>query len=43
MFTGNDAVLPSGAITDKYVTDFDTLTTMGNELLADLVSQLGLE
>lgn len=42
MFTGDDAVLPSSAISDKYVTDFDTLTTMGNELMADLVSELGL-
>lgn len=42
VFTGKDAVLPSSAITDKYIKDFATLTSMGDSLMEDLVSELGL-
>jgi chitosanase len=42
VFTGDDAVMPSSAINNNYVTDFDTLKSMGDEFMADLVSSLGL-
>lgn len=42
VFTGDDAVLPKSAINNNYVTDFDTLKSMGDEFMADLVNSLGL-
>ncbi|KIN03526.1 glycoside hydrolase family 75 protein [Oidiodendron maius Zn] len=42
VFTGNDAVLPSSAIGNNYLTNFNKLTSMGNQLLTDLVDELGL-
>jgi hypothetical protein len=42
VFTGDDAVLPDSAINNNYVTDFDTLKSMGDEFMTDLVSSLKL-
>lgn len=42
VFTGDDAVLPDSAINNNYVTDFDTLKSMGDEFMTDLVNSLGL-
>lgn len=42
VFTGDDAVLPDTAINNNYVTDFDTLKSMGDEFMTDLVKSLGL-
>lgn len=42
VFTGDDAVLPDSAINNNYVTDFDTLKSMGDEFMTDLVSSLNL-
>ena len=42
IFTGDDAVLPDSAIGNNYLTDFATLTSMGNSFMADLVDELGL-
>lgn len=42
VFTGDDAVLPKSAINKNYVTDFDTLKSMGDEFMTDLVKSLGL-
>lgn len=37
-----DKVLPSTAINSNYVTNFDTLRTMGDDLVGKLVTQLKL-
>ncbi|PLB45331.1 hypothetical protein P170DRAFT_513354 [Aspergillus steynii IBT 23096] len=42
VFTGKDAVLPSSAINQNYITNFGTLRSMGNKLASDLVSSLAL-
>ncbi|CBF73882.1 uncharacterized protein ANIA_11051 [Aspergillus nidulans FGSC A4] len=42
VFLGEDAVLPASAMNDKYITDFDTLRAMGDELVNALVSNIGL-
>ena len=42
VFTGDDAVLPDSAIGNNYLTNFNQLTGMGNQLLTDLVDELGL-
>lgn len=41
-FTGDDAVLPSSAIGENYLTNFNALKTLGDKLMGDLVSSLGL-
>ncbi|THC93412.1 hypothetical protein EYZ11_007107 [Aspergillus tanneri] len=40
LFTGEDAVLPSSALGENYITDFDTLRSMGDRLLKNLVPNL---
>ncbi|KAL4760378.1 fungal chitosanase of glycosyl hydrolase group 75-domain-containing protein [Aspergillus foveolatus] len=42
VFLGDDAVLPASAMNHKYITDFDTLRAMGDELVNALVSNIGL-
>lgn len=42
VFLGEDAVLPASAMNDKYITDFDTLRAMGDELVNALVSNIRL-
>ncbi|KAK1138500.1 hypothetical protein N8T08_002450 [Aspergillus melleus] len=42
VFTGKDAVLPSSAINEHYITNFGTLKSMGNKLMSDLASSLAL-
>ncbi|EKV12501.1 Fungal chitosanase, putative [Penicillium digitatum] len=42
VFTGNDAVLPGSAVTDKYITDFTALRTMGDRLVTALAQNLQL-
>ena len=42
VFTGDNAVLPDSAIGNNYLTNFNKLTSMGNQLLTDLVDELGL-
>ncbi|KAF9884410.1 hypothetical protein FE257_001810 [Aspergillus nanangensis] len=42
LFTGDDSVLPSSALNENYVTNFDTLRSMGDKLVNALVSNLGL-
>ncbi|CAI7644971.1 unnamed protein product [Penicillium glandicola] len=42
LFTGDDAVLPSSALTKNYVTNFSTLRSMGDKLMTTLAKNLGL-
>ncbi|KAJ5087210.1 hypothetical protein N7456_010826 [Penicillium angulare] len=42
LFTGKDAVLPSSALSNNYVTNFTTLRSMGDKLINSLVKSLGL-
>ncbi|GAB1197267.1 hypothetical protein APSETT444_006560 [Aspergillus pseudonomiae] len=41
LFTGERAVLPDNVIDKTYITDFDTLRTMGDKLARALASNLG--
>jgi len=41
-FSGKDAVLPSADMTTNYITQFSTLKSMGDKLVTDLSSHLGL-
>ncbi|KAE8154786.1 fungal chitosanase [Aspergillus avenaceus] len=41
VFTGKDAVLPDSALNENYITNFDTLRSMGNKLSEALASNLG--
>ncbi|CEJ91919.1 hypothetical protein VHEMI07602 [[Torrubiella] hemipterigena] len=41
-FTGDGSVLPSSAIGENYLTNFNALKTLGDKLVGDLVSSLGL-
>lgn len=40
---GQDAVLPDSAIGQNYLTNFNLLQSMGDNLMNELVSQLGLD
>ncbi|KAE8352696.1 fungal chitosanase of glycosyl hydrolase group 75-domain-containing protein [Aspergillus coremiiformis] len=40
LFTGKDAVLPDAAISENYITDFNTLRSMGDRLVRALASNL---
>ncbi|KAJ5594925.1 uncharacterized protein N7459_001133 [Penicillium hispanicum] len=42
LFTGDDAVLPSSALNDNYITNFSTLRSMGDQLMASLAKNLNL-
>ncbi|KAJ5305147.1 ribonuclease H-like domain-containing protein [Penicillium atrosanguineum] len=42
LFTGKDAVLPSSALNKNYITNFTTLRSMGDNLMAALAKNLGL-
>ncbi|RHZ43460.1 glycoside hydrolase family 75 protein [Aspergillus thermomutatus] len=42
VFTGDNAVLPSSAVNDNYITNFTKLRSLGDSLVNALVSQLGL-
>ncbi|KAE8386697.1 endo-chitosanase C [Aspergillus alliaceus] len=42
VFTGDNAVLPSSALNKHYITNFDTLRSMGDKLVGALASKLGL-
>ncbi|OOF92028.1 glycoside hydrolase family 75 protein [Aspergillus carbonarius ITEM 5010] len=42
VFTGDDAVLPSSALNNNYVTNFSTLRAMGDKLVSALAANLGL-
>ncbi|CEO60467.1 Putative Chitosanase preproprotein [Penicillium brasilianum] len=42
LFTGNDAVLPSSALSKNYVTNFSTLRSMGDKLITALAKNLKL-
>ncbi|KAJ5666060.1 uncharacterized protein N7477_008508, partial [Penicillium maclennaniae] len=42
LFTGNDAVLPGSALNKNYITNFTTLRSMGDSLMAALAKNLGL-
>ena len=42
LFTGDDAVLPSSALSSHYVKNFSTLRSMGNQLMSQLAQNLGL-
>ncbi|KAJ5190914.1 uncharacterized protein N7498_009899 [Penicillium cinerascens] len=42
LFTGNDAVLPSSALNNNYITNFSTLQSMGDSLMAALANNLNL-
>lgn len=42
LFTGNDAVLPSSALSNNYITNFSTLRSMGDNLMAALAKNLKL-
>ncbi|KAF7593024.1 hypothetical protein BBP40_012111 [Aspergillus hancockii] len=41
VFTGKGAVLPDNALNEKYITDFNTLRSMGDKLVKALASNLG--
>lgn len=41
-FTGEGSVIPSGALGENYLTNFKALKTLGDKLVSDLVSSLGL-
>ncbi|KAB8070890.1 fungal chitosanase of glycosyl hydrolase group 75-domain-containing protein [Aspergillus leporis] len=41
VFTGRGAILPDDAINENYITDFDTLRSMGDKLVKALASNLG--
>jgi chitosanase len=43
VFTGKDMRLPSSAVTKNYVTNFNTLKSMGDEAITGLTKFLGLE
>lgn len=40
LFTGKDAVLPDNAMDKTYITDFDTLRSMGDKLVRALASNM---
>ncbi|RAL00090.1 glycoside hydrolase family 75 protein [Aspergillus ibericus CBS 121593] len=42
VFTGKDAVVPSSALNNNYITNFSTLRSMGDKLVGALASKLGL-
>ncbi|KGO72447.1 Fungal chitosanase [Penicillium italicum] len=42
VFTGKDAVLPSSAVTEKYITNFTTLRALGDKLVTALAKNLNL-
>ncbi|KAJ5688778.1 hypothetical protein N7462_003170 [Penicillium macrosclerotiorum] len=42
LFTGDDAVLPSSALNNNYVTNFSTLRSMGDKLITALAKNLNL-
>ncbi|KAJ5168561.1 uncharacterized protein N7482_004155 [Penicillium canariense] len=42
LFTGDDAVLPSSALSKNYVTNFSTLRSMGDKLITALAQNLNL-
>ncbi|KAJ5959369.1 uncharacterized protein N7479_006519 [Penicillium vulpinum] len=42
LFTGDEAVLPSSALTKNYITNFTTLRSMGDKLMTALAKNLGL-
>jgi chitosanase len=41
-FSGQHAVLPSSSMTQNYITQFSTLKSMGDQLVSELSSHLGL-
>ncbi|KZP20395.1 glycoside hydrolase family 75 protein [Athelia psychrophila] len=42
VFTGQDAVMPSSALSETYITSFSTLKSMGDEFVGALASSIGL-
>lgn len=42
LYAGPEAVLPSSAHNDKYITDFDMLRSMGDHLTTSLSANLGI-
>ncbi|KAL2868521.1 glycoside hydrolase family 75 protein [Aspergillus lucknowensis] len=42
LFTGERAVLPTTALNDKYITDFDKLRSTGDQLVTSLLGNLGI-
>ncbi|KAJ0416256.1 fungal chitosanase of glycosyl hydrolase group 75-domain-containing protein [Aspergillus carlsbadensis] len=42
LFAGEQAVLPETAHNDKFITDFDTLRSMGDNLVTSLLGNLGI-
>lgn len=42
VFTGKDAVMPSSALSETYITSFSTLKSMGDEFVGALASSIGL-
>ena len=42
VFTGDKAVLPSSALNENYITNFDTLRSMGDSLVGALAKNLNL-
>jgi chitosanase len=43
VFTGNDAVLSSSALTNNYIKNFDTLRALGDKHVTALAKSLGIK